>query len=369
MKRSLSVRFGWLLLLPLLSTCAHVTNVALDKYDPDPRSSYRYSPKVDRDTFVVVNLSGGGIRAAALSYGALQMLGQLPGTGQGALLDQIDIISSVSGGSVTAGWYALKGRAGLEPADASNPFWGFLYHNWSSDLVWRGLNPWSLGKYAFTSYSRSDTLADFFADKLFHEATFAQVLDNYKKDQRQPYVILNATDLGHETGFTFTQGQFDLLCSDLGHYRLADAVAASANFPLVFSATGLKNYSNCDAQRSATWNADGPPQWISHYDRFDTTESRAANAFQITELRQARQAKSYINPDVSDGYIHLLDGGLIDNLGVRSTLGIEDDPARVPGLYLRLGPVRPDGYQNIRRVLYVLVNARTHDPASIDRPE
>ncbi len=358
-----------LFLLPMLAACGHVTNVELDKFDPDPHSSYRYDPKSDRDTLVIVNLSGGGIRAAALSYGVLQMLGQLPGRGQGTLLDEVDVISSVSGGSVTAGWYALNGRAGLEPANATNPLWQFLYHDWTSDLAWRLLNPWSLGNYAFTSRSRSDVLAEFFSEQLFGEATYAQVLDRYTRDKRQPYVILNATDLGHETGFTFTQGSFDLLCSDLSRYRLAGAVAASANYPLAFSATGLRNYSNCEAQRSPKWSADGPPQWISHYDEFDIAQSPAANAYQVTELRLARQANGYINPDARDRYIHLLDGGLIDNLGVRSALGISDDPARVPGLYLRLGPVRPDGYQNIRRVLYIVVNARTRDPANLDYRE
>ena len=305
-RRSLSVTFGSLLLAAVSSSCAHTTNVALDKFDSDPLRTYRYNPKADRDTLVVVNLSGGGIRAAALSFGALQELAELPGTGADALLDQVDIISSVSGGSVTAGWYALKGRAGLEPTDARNALWGFLHHDWTNELAWRGLNPLTAASYTFTDYSRSDVLADFFADKLYGETTYAQILDLYKNDKRQPYVILNATDLGHETGFAFTQGQFDLLCSDLSRYRLADAVAASANFPLAFSATGLRNYSNCEAQHSDAWKADGPPQWIAHYDRFDTLQSRAANAFQLPELRQARRAKSYIDPDPRDKYIHLL---------------------------------------------------------------
>jgi NTE family protein len=352
-----------------LSACAHVTNTALQDFAADPHSSYRFDPKPDRDTLVIVTLSGGGSRAAALAYGTLQMLGTMPGSGQGSLLDQVDIISSVSGGSVTAGWYALKGPAGLVPADDSNPLWRFLYHDWTANLAWRGLNPVSLAKYAFTPYQRSDVLADFFADNLFGQTTYRDVLQRYKADAKQPYVILNATDLGHEIGLTFTQGNFDFLCSDLNRYRLTDAVAASANFPLAFSAIGLQNYSPCDAQRGEAWKKDGPAQWISHYAQFDVPDRPEPYSFQLTELRFARQAKSYIEPAPADTFVHLLDGGLIDNLGVRSTLAIADNPARVPGLYLRLGRLRPQGYQNIRRVVYIVVNARKRDPASMDHRE
>jgi len=376
-KQSISVTFGLFLLVTLLLGCSHTTNTALARFESDPDRSYRFNPtKADGDTLVVVTLSGGGIRAAALSFGALQTLAGLTGTGDDTLLDQVDIISSVSGGSVTAGWYALKGRAGLNPPYDGNSLWNFLYHDWTPELAWRGLNPVTAVRYAFSDYSRSDLLSGFFADKLYGDATYGAILDRYRNDKHQPYVILNSTDLGHETGFQFTQGQFDRICSDLSRYHLADAVAASANFPLVFSATGLKNHSNCEAQHSNAWNNDGPPQWIKHYDQFSMPISHTANAYQLTELRQARQAKTLIDSNPRDSYIHLLDGGLIDNLGVRSTLAIEDDPARVPGLYLRLGaprrdgmPVRPNGYENIRRLLYIVVNARTRDPANLDQRE
>jgi len=379
MKRGSPTRWlGAFLFAIATSGCAHTTNVAMQQFDPHPDATYRFNPRDKSDTLVVVNLSGGGIRAAALSYGVLQELAKLPGLGADRLLDQIDIISSVSGGSVTAGWYALKGREGLEAADARNTLWDFLHHDWTDELAWRGLNPLSLARYAFTDYARSDVLANFFADKLYGQATYAQLLERYRIDPHQPYVLLNATDLGHESGFTFTQGQFDFICSDLSRYRLADAVAASANFPFAFSATGIRNYSGagCRAQASDVWKGAGPPQWIGHYARFDDPTKTPAHAYQLPELRWARQAKELIEPAANDEYIHLLDGGLIDNLGVRSTLAIEDNPARVPGLYLRLGaprpdgaPVRPAGYEKITRVVYVVVNARTRDPTVVDASE
>ena len=94
----------------------------------------------------------------------------------------------------------------------------FLHGDWTSAIAWRGLNPVALARYTFTPYQRSDMLADFFAEKLFGQATYADVLKRYNSDGAQPFVMLNATDLGHEIGFPFTQGRFDLLCSDLARF-------------------------------------------------------------------------------------------------------------------------------------------------------
>jgi NTE family protein len=363
----------------LLCGCAHVTNVALceggsaaqarDCYSAKAKDSYRFNPKADRETLVIVSFSGGGMRAAALAYGALLEMDTLADARQNNLLDQVDVISSVSGGSVTAGWYALNGRPGLEAQPADNRLWNFLHHDWTGNLAWRGLNPLALGRYVFTTYQRSDMLANFFADELFGERTYNDVLLRYETNRNQPFVVLNASDIGHEIGFAFTQTHFDLLCSNLLAYRVADAVAASANFPFAFSATGIRNYSPCDAQKSKAWVEDGPPRWLAHYDAFDDWQKPSPYSFQLFEVRQARQAKAFIDPAKDDSYVHLLDGGLIDNLGVRSVLALADDPARAPGLYLRLGSMRPEGYQNIRRVLFVVVNARKRDPAGIDAGE
>jgi predicted acylesterase/phospholipase RssA len=367
--------------------CAHVTNASLCDpaakdsgrgcaYDPNPQTSYRFTPKADKHTLVIVTLSGGGTRAAALAFGTLKMLEELdradviPGNGSESLLDQVDIISSVSGGSVTGGWYALKGKSGLALSGNDAQLWKFLNGNWTGRLAWQGLNPWTLLRYTFTPYTRSDVLSDFFRDHLFGKVTYRDVLQQYKRDSHQPYVILNATDLGHEAIFPFTQGHFDLLCSDLGKYRVSDAVAASANFPLAFSPLGLQNYSGCAAQHGDPWESSGPPQWVDHYGDFEGANAITPRSMQLNELRTARLAQNLLkSPDSGNGdkYIHLLDGGVADNLGVRSTLALEDDAARVPSLYLRLsGTKRPAGYQNIERILYIVVNARTRDPKGID---
>lgn len=79
------------------------------------RSAYDFEsrlPDNDDRLFVVLAFSGGGTRAAALSYGVLDALRReqiMIGDQQHRLLDQVDVISAVSGGSYTAAYYGLFG--------------------------------------------------------------------------------------------------------------------------------------------------------------------------------------------------------------------------------------------------------------------
>lgn len=64
---------------------------------------------VSGDTIVGLSFSGGGTRAAAFSFGVLSELERIPVRGaQGPMLDRVEFISGVSGGSVTAAYYGLK---------------------------------------------------------------------------------------------------------------------------------------------------------------------------------------------------------------------------------------------------------------------
>jgi hypothetical protein len=368
---------GWLCigLALLASGCAHVTNynqALCGGSSPcryDPAGGYRLiANKRHGHTLVMLTFSGGGLRASALAYGTLSALSQLDGLEGGeTLLDDVDVISSVSGGSVTAGWYALHGRDGLAPG---NKLETFLYKGATTELAIDGLNPAALAAYAFTRYQRSDVLAGVFAQRLFGDATYETVEARYRL-ANQPYVILNASDVGHETRFPFTQNRFDLLCSDLERYKLANAVASSADFPIVFTPIGLRNYSrNCPAH-DETWKTEGPPRWITralgNYNAAtaaDDAPTPPSNS--LLELRQARSAQNYVDPLPGDDILHLMDGGLVDNLGIQSPLALEEEAMCSPGLFQRLAQPRPPAYQDIDNLVVIVVNARTIDPTSID---
>ena len=68
------------------------------------------------DMVVALSFSGGGMRAAAFSYGVLSGFDQTrvpTRTGAVSLLDRLDFLSGVSGGSILAAYYGLRGRAAL----------------------------------------------------------------------------------------------------------------------------------------------------------------------------------------------------------------------------------------------------------------
>lgn len=105
--------------------CAAPGNPRLVAYDA---AGYRYAnvrrDAGEEDLFIILAFSGGGTRAAAFSYGILEGLESVryhPTTGpERTLLDDVDVISSVSGGSFTAAHYALFGTKGFKQFEDSS---------------------------------------------------------------------------------------------------------------------------------------------------------------------------------------------------------------------------------------------------------
>jgi NTE family protein len=68
------------------------------------------------DLLLALSFSGGGTRAAAFSFGVLSEFDRSRrGSGDAkSLLDRVDFVSGVSGGSITAAYFGLKKRAALD---------------------------------------------------------------------------------------------------------------------------------------------------------------------------------------------------------------------------------------------------------------
>src|SRR5262249_15507358 len=138
----------------------------------DQFSGYRYAaleqkaPKTVDKAAVILTFSGGGTRAAALADGALHALAETQvkgGTAMLPLASQVDLVSSVSGGSVTAAYFALGGVDGLSDLEKN-----FLYSDVMSRLIWRTLlNPAQL------AYPRIDILESYLDERVFHGKTYA----------------------------------------------------------------------------------------------------------------------------------------------------------------------------------------------------
>lgn len=300
----------------------------------DNRYDFRNNlPQNSDDVFVVLAFSGGGTRAAALSYGVLEKLRDTPVTINGVerrLLDEVDVISSVSGGSYTAAYYGLFGD------DIFKRFApDFLYEDWQSRLIKLTIHPKSLMAISRSDYNRGDLVANNLNNSLFQQKTFADMGRG-----KLPYIILNASDLNNATTFSFTQQQFDFLCSDLSSYPVANAVMASSSVPIVFAPIALRNFSDCP-QRYQSWVADALNQ-DSHLPR---------------NYAVARALERYSHPDRMP-IVRLVDGGVTDNLGVRgSMMSPVTQYGDVPNM---AGAFSPAKLRQVRQVLVVIANAQTY---------
>src|SRR5262249_49650628 len=121
----------------------------------------------DQDDLVILAFSGGGTRAAAFSYGALEALRSIEivnKTGRKTrLLDEVDVITGVSGGSFTALAYGLYGDKLFDDYQAR-----FLKRNVQGEITSRTLNPLNWGALSSTGWGRSELAAQLYDEILFN---------------------------------------------------------------------------------------------------------------------------------------------------------------------------------------------------------
>jgi NTE family protein len=260
---------------------------------PDPTQPDG-TPQGSPSVIAAVALSGGGARAAAFGLGVLEEMKatrfDLDGR-QTTLLDEVGLISGVSGGSVLATYYAAFGDEVFSRFEPE-----FLDENFQAGLIGYILSPASLYHLTSRWYGRSNALAEKL-DPVFRGMTFGDL----RSRPRAPRLLVTATDLTTGAPFEFTPEQFALICSDLRSVPLSFAVAASSSVPLLLSPMTIRNYGGSCQRPEATLE----------------TESKRANlSARLLDI----VAKSYRSAKERP-YVHLVDGGLVDNLGVRGLLG------------------------------------------------
>ena len=239
-----------LILVLALSACAHYPrNTALSSFDRS--AGYRFSnlaplPNNSDDLFVILTFSGGGTRAMAMSYGVMEKLKETRISWHGSersLLDEVDIISSVSGGSITAAYYGLYGDRLFQDFPER-----ILYRNIKEDLLKQLFSLRGWFRIFSSDFSRTDLTDEYYDREFFHGATFGDMR------KARPFILINATDMIQGVRFEFSQDQFDLLCSDLSKLPVSRAVTASTSFPVIFAPMRLDNHAGeCGYQ---------PPEWL-----------------------------------------------------------------------------------------------------------
>ncbi len=267
-----------------------VRNEPLESYSENYGYRYRNIAPGEDDSdslLLILTFSGGGTRAAALAYGVLCVLRDTPIFWEGRtrrLLDETDVISSVSGGSLAAAYYGLFGDQIFDEFPER-----VLYRNIQGSLIRSILSPGNIFRLLSPFYGRTDLMADNFNQRIFDDKTYGDLLAR----KTRPYIIINTTDMARGSRLGFTQGMFDLFYSDLSSYPVGNAVAASAAFPGLLAPMALVNYPKPETFK--------PPQWLE--------KSPDLHPSIIPD-----NPKQYL--ETSRKNIYVLDGGVSDNLGL-----------------------------------------------------
>ena len=316
----------------------------------DPKEGYRLGTQIakrpeanSKDSLVILTFSGGGTRAAAFSYGVLEVLRrtevQGPKGNRVRLIDSVDVITGVSGGSFTALAYGLYGNKLFDDYEQR-----FLKRNVQGELTKGLFMPGNWPALWSDSWGRSEMAAQLYDEFLFDGATFADLARG-----SGPYIAVQTTDITTGSRVSMSQPMFDVLCSDLGPMRLSRAAAASSAVPLVLSPVTINNYGGTCGFRF--------PDWMAVIANPDNPARPAARAIKrMEEVLAFEDGKA--RP-----YLHLVDGGLGDNLGMRGVLEVleEFEAARLRGLETPL--------DNVKRIVVIVVNSLSVPKTSWDQSE
>lgn len=284
-----------------LAGCA---GLPIDLSENKPGESGFTAPPPD-ELLVGLAVSGGGSRAANFTVGVLEELAKVRLPSGRSLLDEIDYISSVSGGSLASAYYVLKkpgsSVATLTPEGRFTPAYATFVDQFHTDMRTNFhlrllLTPkvWRWARVALTGYSRSRMLGDLWDDLFFGGATFQTLYEREAKGDA-PRLLLNATSRNDgrrfvfstvgpkdlqfnltryleepsppstelRTGFSreirrrqyvFLPWTFDKLDSDISRFRIAPAAAASASFPVALSHMLLRDFTRREIPEEGYYN-------------------------------------------------------------------------------------------------------------------
>jgi predicted acylesterase/phospholipase RssA len=270
---------GGLLPVLLFSLSCSTIDYELLVYDQPSPVKHQYNPVDDGDFIFAVAVSGGGSRAAVFSAAVMEELYKQVKLPDGrSIIDEIDYISSVSGGSLSMAYYCInKPNVNSSHTELYDEFFDSyradMRRNLEGDLL---KNLFHFYKFFLTSEETGLLLKQTF-DKLYFNNRKFDELGKRQKNGWAPTLIMNGTvmDTGarflfttlakdsfdttphdmaeklSKTGFGKCDFQFggDLLgitfCDDIGlsigDMEISRGVAASASVPLLLGPVVLKN--------------------------------------------------------------------------------------------------------------------------------
>jgi predicted acylesterase/phospholipase RssA len=269
-------------------------------------------PAPDGDVLVGVALSGGGSRAALYGQAGLEALGRLRGPDGRSVLEQVTYLSSVSGGSLAAAYYAKfkppRETPVLTPAGAfTEEYRAFftryrerLSQNFESALIWRQLGSFRWLNSALAARSLREVLEE----QLLGTGKFDGLAVRQERGD-SPQVLFNTTLFNNGRRFVITTmpseaAQYDFFVD------LRDSLARRG-LPSAIPPTLQKR-----------WQAVLPLTPLDLH--IDPCEFRVAGAVAASAAFPPLVGPFTLRVGEHETYWHIGDGGLYENSGVESLL-------------------------------------------------
>ena len=234
--------------------------------------------------------SGGGYRASAFSLGVLSYLNQTSYVAS-TLLEKVVALSTVSGGTITGGYYASCQAKGIP----FSTFFADLYNFLDDDKLFKTALGYLEDEAFWKTNPKKRSLINGFSlayEALLFPGTMEELDDLGNSHLR--YVCFNATDFSFGLAFRFQNrglfGNYRLYCEEMnpfkGGIRIADAIAASSCFPMGFEPIIFPD---------------------------DFRNNQPENAY-----KNLKGKLLFVNG------VGIMDGGIVDNQGIGSMININD---------------------------------------------
>jgi len=269
------------------------------------------APAPDRDLLVGVALSGGGSRAALFGAAGLEALGRVRAPEGGSVLEQVDYISSVSGGSIAAAYYASqkppRETPVLMPDGALTTDYQAFFSRFKegveqdieSALIWRQIGSF---RWLLNSSLAARSLAEILNERLLGPTTFADLAQREARGD-SPRLMLNTTLYNNGRRLVLTT-----LPPDAGHYdffqELREAMARrgkTADYPPILK----KRWESVLAITPLDLGIDPCP-------------IKLAGGVAASASFPPLVGPISFKVGEEERYFHIGDGGLYDNTGIES---------------------------------------------------
>ena len=319
-----------LILSIALAGCEYVRptlNEPLKEWNPDYGYKFRnLAPPEEGNSdslLISASFSGGGVRASALRELARHQI--LWEGKQKRLLDELDFIYALSGGTSTGAYYALFGERIFHDFE-----YRFLRKDWESELKARILrSPSNWFRLWSPYYGRAHIMAELLDEALFDGKTYGDLV----RQQSRPGILIHASDMA----------------------TLAIRVSPASIRSDLF---GYESTADRLCVRCLRGPSAGPePDYVHELCRqlwlqatsVDVEGKQVGKHFQ---RQRAKELLSYMDAEKRP-QVHLLDGGLSDNVALR---GILEGVGVVGGLEAIF---KNAGVKQVKKLVILSVNAET----------